>query len=80
MASQQTESEGGSPVSLSPIFSSDSFTLALSFFLMNPLSMCKATTFSGPRAALRRAVHTALSTPPLTRDCGRGRVLCHTGQ
>ena len=35
---------------------------------MNPLSMWTAMTFSGPSAALSKAVHTALSTPPLTSD------------
>ncbi len=29
-------------------------------------------TRSDPSAALSRAVHTALSTPPLTSDCGVG--------
>ncbi len=59
-----------------PSASNDDFTILLSFFLMNPLSMCRAMTLSEPRAAFSKAVHTVLSTPPLTKDCGEegGRV------
>ena len=47
---------------IAAMVSSDSGTD--SFFLMNPLSMCTATTWSGDRALCRSAVHTVLSTPP----------------
>ncbi len=50
--------------------SREALTCLLSSFLMKPLSTCRATTLVGPRAELSRAVQTALSTPPLTRDWG----------
>lgn len=39
---------------------------SLSSWRMKPLSMCRATTLSGPMALATRAAHTAESTPPLT--------------
>ena len=57
------------PCKLTPRTLRDAVTLSLSLLRIRPLSTWMAMTLSGPSAALRRAVHTALSTPPLTMDC-----------
>lgn len=58
------------PFSLIPSLVRASSTLRLSLFLMKPLSMWTAMTWSWFRALFRRAVHTVESTPPLSRTCG----------
>ena len=60
-----------SPCRLTPRALSDATTFLLSSLRIKPLSTWMAITLSGPSAALRRVVHTALSTPPLTKDCKR---------
>mmetsp|Transcript_94212 Transcript_94212/g.266043 ORF Transcript_94212/g.266043 Transcript_94212/m.266043 type:complete len:258 (-) Transcript_94212:443-1216(-) len=54
--------------SFTPSVFSDSPTKDDSFMRMKPLSMCAATTFSGPKAFASNAQQTVLSTPPETRQ------------
>lgn len=58
------------PLSLMPSLVSASSTLWLSLFLMKPLSMWTAITWSWLRALLSRAVQTVESTPPLSSTWG----------
>ena len=58
-----------SPLTLRPKALRDSSTLALSFFLMKPLSTWTAITWSSFSALCSSAAQTVESTPPLSSIC-----------